>query len=251
MAFGPGTAAGQSLEVSDTTAFVPGSMLLISELDNQGLVLKKLHLRLVSKNATTKTLFVTPELMPGDSGSGVTYAVGSTVAISGERGASGNSVAKYFENTLTTVSTSSLANAASFGGATWQETLFSNGYIGTTSGRGIFISGSLVMRANSTFAGGAIGRARVRLKVTDNFRGAVSTIFTDDVYGRVEPDWTITFPIQGFYPYGGDNTLTRGFQVEVQLSVTDPADPNIQVGSATVVPVSTRLMATEYYVDPN
>ncbi|HEY9723464.1 MAG TPA: hypothetical protein V6D47_15740 [Oscillatoriaceae cyanobacterium] len=218
----------QSISVVDVSTFTIGAVLLFS--DSNG---NRAYARLTAINATSNTLTVVPQGYPGDSPAGTSLGVCS-VAVTGEEGLPGAASARLFTYKSVAESTQAFVG----GGLTTFTS--ANTFTGTSSGKGIYITGMIVLDAMSTTA----AQGKVHLQVQVGSGAAFTTIFDQNVSGEVNTEWGPGVPISGFYNYQGNNTSPLSLQVNAQLTLASPD------GTTTLTPLQGTLMATEYYVTP-
>lgn len=237
----PVLAVPQTLNVADNSSFVVGSVLLLANPGGN----QRSHLRLTAKpNATTMT--VVQLILAGDQPIGTNFPVGSTVGVSGEQGPPGNAVSFFYSadaGDMALPSQTTASFVANFPIAGTPFVLMDSGtigavgnYLGTSTGRGINITGGISVRARA-----AAGQASAQVQVlVDN-----NLLYTMDAGGAANPIWGGTFPIQCFYRYAGvaDATTAKRIRVHVRLNCTNPDADN----NNTLVHGRGYLLATEYY----
>ncbi|MEB3284257.1 MAG: hypothetical protein VKN33_03105 [Candidatus Sericytochromatia bacterium] len=218
------------LTVANGESFIPGSVLLIARADGTA----RAHLRLVSRAGNVLT--VRPLQYNNDAAAPTLFDVGSLVGVAGEQGTTANRPLIRFSTTVNVgdinadgVRGIDRSNGLSSvivptGGLTIGppptaagERVIANrqtDYQATLFGRGVKITGALVLSMRSAAA--AQGVVRVRALVTPQ-GGAETPVYDSGfVGGRVEGLWSVGIPIEGIFPYVNSN-IFYGLRLVVNM----------------------------------
>jgi hypothetical protein len=231
----PNVVAPQVFNVADANSFVVGSVLIISLVDGS----KRAHARLVAKTATTMS--VRSLIFPGDEAVNATFPAGSIVGVAGEQGAPGNSVFKFYginDADMRRPNSSSAGFVGTFGlNAGPQRLLSSTTYVGTSTGKGIHVTGYVTLNLRGT---NSQGRARVQVTI-----GVPPvTIFDTFVADHVEGQWAPSVAIDSFYRYNNAADAVAAQKIEILLNADVTPTPDNAVVEDRA---SGQLTMTEYY----
>ncbi|MDB5099617.1 MAG: collagen-like triple helix repeat protein glycine-rich [Cyanobacteria bacterium RYN_339] len=231
----PAIVVPQTFNVVDGKSFIVGSVLIISLADGS----KHAHARLVGATATTMS--VRSLIFPGDQPINSNFPAGSIVGVAGEQGAPGNSVFKFYgvnDADMTRPNSSTAGFVGTFGlNAGPQRLLSSTTYVGTSTGKGIHVTGYVTLNARGT---NSQGRARVQVTI-----GAPPTVIFDTfVADHVEGQWAPSVAIDSFYKYNGVADAISNQKVEILLNEDVLPTPDNAVVEDRA---SGQLTMTEYY----
>lgn len=230
----------QVVNVVNASTLVIGSVLILASPDGT----KQSHARLT--NATPTSITVSSLAFPGDQPINTNFPAGTIVGIAGEQGSPGNSVFKFFSSAAGDMIRDPRTTASFVGvyglGDTPFALLNNNSYVGTASGIGIHVTGEVILNAQ-----GLTSQATARVQVTIGGVNTPTVIYDQTLSGKVDPQWTETVSIDGFYTYLGaaDAVAPKTAQILINMDVTPNADNT--PANANQLPTQAQLMLTEYY----
>jgi hypothetical protein len=231
----PAIVVPQTFNVVDAKSFVVGSVLIVSLVDGS----KHAHARLVGKTDTT--LSVRSLIFPGDEPINANFPAGSIVGVAGEQGPPGNSVFKFYgvnDADMQRPNSSTAGFVGTFGlNQGPQRLLSSTTYVGTTTGKGVHVTGYVTLNARAT---NSQGRARVQVTI-----GVPPTVIFDTIVAdHVEGQWAPSVAIDSFYKYANAADAVAAQKIEILLNMDVIGAPDAAVVEDRA---SGQLTMTEYY----